>query len=136
MDGHPQEGRGGDRDLQQAALFEFMEVRPERLKSLAEGAEQLSALFLLFLVCRLRPASYGWIDGFVLDIVDAGAEEEIDVPCLVTGTVMRSLDDRVRLGLGKQGELARRRGAMSVVRARGAWGCARRVEALFLVDTE
>lgn len=27
----------------------------------------LSALFLLFLVCRLRPASYGWIDGFVLE---------------------------------------------------------------------
>lgn len=27
----------------------------------------VGALFLLFLVCRLRPASYGWIDGFVLE---------------------------------------------------------------------
>lgn len=26
----------------------------------------MSILFLLFLVCRLRPASYSWIDGFVL----------------------------------------------------------------------
>ncbi len=27
----------------------------------------VGALFLLFLVCRLRPASYGWIDGLVLE---------------------------------------------------------------------
>jgi len=27
----------------------------------------VGALFLLFLICRLRPASYGWIDGLVLE---------------------------------------------------------------------
>ncbi len=37
----------------------------------------LSALFLLFLVCRLRPASYGWIDDFVLE---AGAVALVLLP--------------------------------------------------------
>ncbi|MGD9828821.1 MAG: 2-phospho-L-lactate transferase [Hyphomicrobiaceae bacterium] len=39
----------------------------------------------------------GLVDGFVLDHRDAAAEATIDSPVLVTNTLMRSLDDRIRL---------------------------------------
>lgn len=39
----------------------------------------------------------GLLDGFVLDRVDAHLESEIPVPTLVTDTMMRSLDDKIRL---------------------------------------
>ncbi len=44
----------------------FVRSRQRELRA-AQIFFLLSALFLLFLVCRLRPASYGWIDGFVLE---------------------------------------------------------------------
>jgi len=43
----------------------FVMRRQPRLRA-AQIFFLLSILFLLFLVCRLRPASYSWVDGFVL----------------------------------------------------------------------
>jgi LPPG:FO 2-phospho-L-lactate transferase len=39
----------------------------------------------------------GLLDGFVLDPADAHLESEIAVPTLVTDTMMRNLDDKIRL---------------------------------------
>ncbi|MEO7973584.1 MAG: SpoIIE family protein phosphatase [Thermoanaerobaculia bacterium] len=41
--------------------------RRQREQRAAQIFHLVGALFLLFLVCRLRPASYGWIDGLVLE---------------------------------------------------------------------
>jgi LPPG:FO 2-phospho-L-lactate transferase len=41
----------------------------------------------------------GLIDGFVLDTADAALVPDLGVPALVTNTVMRTLDDKVALGL-------------------------------------
>jgi serine phosphatase RsbU (regulator of sigma subunit) len=43
----------------------FVLLHQPRLRS-AQVFFLLCSLFLLFLVCRLRPASYSWVDGFVL----------------------------------------------------------------------
>ena len=40
---------------------------------------------------------HGLVDGFVLDREDAGLEGKIEVPTMAVDTVMRSLDDRIRL---------------------------------------
>lgn len=39
----------------------------------------------------------GLIDGFILDDADAGLAADLGLPAVSTGTIMRTLDDRVRL---------------------------------------
>jgi LPPG:FO 2-phospho-L-lactate transferase len=56
----------------------------------------------------------GLIDGFVLDAEDAGPAEGIDLPVLVTNTIMRTLEDKVALArecLAFCGRLAQARAA-------------------------
>ena len=45
----------------------FFVLRKQPEQRAAQIFHLVGALFLLFLVCRLRPASYGWIDGLVLE---------------------------------------------------------------------
>jgi LPPG:FO 2-phospho-L-lactate transferase len=52
----------------------------------------------------------GLIDGFVLDAVDRAREASLGLPVAVTDTVMRSLDDRIRVARAAI-ELCRRLGA-------------------------
>lgn len=48
------------------AVTYFVLSRQRELRA-AQIFHLVGALFLLFLICRLRPASYGWIDGLVLE---------------------------------------------------------------------